>query len=396
MAHYFLAQEEPAKKAFMRVVAQVENSLVKDDAVRRLAVLAIDAATADSSVRSDLEQRAQKDSNDPVLLSRLASIERRVGAAARSAEHYEAALKLSPRSPAIMGALVELYLGPVPQPQRARELAKSAHEMAPNDAQISWYLGHLLYNAGEYAWSASLLGEAAGQLSTASELFHDLAFAYYNLGRLRDAEATVKKFLTLDAPVAARKSCERLALMIAAASSPEKAQAAMLGVREILREEPEYLPALTVSALALEQQGDYPAAGKAYERILSKNPMFALATRQLAILYAEHLGDDQKAEEMALSARKTFPDDIRLAYQFGVVEYRKGDYPAAARLLQQATSTLGTNAEGVFFLGMSYYQLKNVAESRKALQRALELNLPEQEANEARRVIEALNQIEHE
>jgi tetratricopeptide (TPR) repeat protein len=396
MAHYFLAQEESAKKAFGRVVDQASNSPAKEDAVRRLAVLAIDAATADSSVRADLEQRAQKDGKDPVLLCRLAGMERRAGASAQAAEHYEAALKLSPRSPLIMEALVEIYLGPVPQPQRARELAKAAHEMAPNDAQISRYLGHLLYKAGEFAWSATLLGEAAGQLSTSSEVFHDLAFAYYNLGRLRDAEATVKKFLALDSPMAARQSCERLGKMIAASSSPGNAMAAKAEAVEILRTEPEYLPALAVSALALEQQGDYQSAAKAYEKILSKNPVFALAMRQLAILYAEHLGDDQKAEDMALAARKTYPDDVQLAHHFGVVEYRRGDYTAAARLLQQSTVARDANPEGVFLLGMSYYHLKNVMESRRALQRALELNLPEQEANEARRVIEALNQIERE
>ena len=92
-----------------------------------------------------------------------------------------------------------------------------------------------------------------------------------------------------------------------------------------------------------------------------------------------------------MTARKTFPDDAELAYEVGAVRYRGGDFPAAVRYLQQSIGIRGQNPEALFFLGMSHFQLKNITESRSALQRALESALPEQEANEARRVLEELN-----
>ena len=49
------------------------------------------------------------------------------------------------------------------------------------------------------------------------------------------------------------------------------------------------------------------------------------------------------------------------------------------------------HAETFFYLGLAEFQLKNFSESRAQLQRALQLNLPPQEANEAKRLLEQLN-----
>jgi tetratricopeptide (TPR) repeat protein len=393
MAHYFLAREDPARVAFTKVLNSAAEPKLKEDARRRLAVLAIDVATADASVRAQLEARAREDEHDPLVLGRLAAIERRDGAVAEAARHYEAALKLSPHSAKIMSLLVELYLGPVPQPRRARDLAKAAHELAPTDVQISGYLGHLLYYAGEYAWAAALLEEASGQLPNPEDALYDLAFAYYNLGRARDVGAVMRKFLARSPTPVKVQSIQRLAAMIAAGASPDTATAALPAVQRILEKEPDYLPALFIQALAVEKQGDYERARKNYEAILDRHPAFALATRQLALIYAERLADDQKAEDLALTARKTLADDPQLAYEMGAIQYRRSDYVAAIRFLEQSTQLDDRNGEGHFLLGMCRFHLKKFSESRASLQRALERGIPDQEGDEARRVLGDMNRL---
>src|SRR5262249_43231217 len=151
----------------------------------------------------------------------------------------------------------------------------------------------------EYAWSASLLQDAARQISNRVELLYDLAWANYSIGRIQEADSTLKQYLSADLPDAARQPAERFAEMISVALNPEKAAEALPKAQEILAKDPDYVPALMVTALVQEQKGQYRDAQKVYEKILFKNSVFAAASRQLAMIYGEQLGEDQKAEELA-------------------------------------------------------------------------------------------------
>jgi tetratricopeptide (TPR) repeat protein len=99
----------------------------------------------------------------------------------------------------------------------------------------------------------------------------------------------------------------------AAVKSSSAVQAALPQAQKILNTEPDYIPAVMVSALSQEQHGNYEEAERLYEKVLAAFPLLAPATRQLAVLYAQHLGDEQKAYEFAVKAREAFPEDAELA-----------------------------------------------------------------------------------
>ena len=278
MAHYMVGEEESARVAFEHAVtagASSADAPVKEMAKGRLAVLAVDPATAGPEARSDLEKRAKAEPNDPVIAARLAALQARDGSAAEATAGFEAALKLAPHNPQTMLGLARLYAGPLHNPAKALELAKSAHELAPNDPRISETLGRLVYQTGDYKWSLDLLEQAARTLPHERELMFDLALGYYSVGRFADAEQALDGVRNGPGAFTRKTEADRLAAMMKAAGSPEAAEAAAGEARKVLEGEPGYMPALMVSALAEEKEGDKTAAGKLYEKILAQDPLFA-------------------------------------------------------------------------------------------------------------------------
>jgi tetratricopeptide (TPR) repeat protein len=175
--------------------------------------------------------------------------------------------------------------------------------------------------------------------------------------------------------------------MVTLYESPGEAQQAEPHVKELLTKDPEYLPALMVSALLQEQRSNYTEAEQIYIRALARYPLFAPATKQLAMLYAEHLGDDAKAYPLALKAREVFPEDADLPRTLGILAYRRGDYARSAQLLKESARKRSSDAELLYYLGMAHYRLKEKRESKDALKHALALNIPTKLSAEAKRVI---------
>ena len=185
-----------------------------------------------------------------------------------------------------------------------------------------------------------------------------------------------------------------MAAMIAAGKTPELAEAALPEAGKILANAPDYVPALMVSALVQEKNGDFPGAAQVYEKIYARDPFFAPAARRLAILYSERLGNDEKAEAFALKARKVFTNDGELDFELGLLNYRGGNFSKAIGFLQQSLAKRENDARTIFYLGMSHYELKNAAEAKSELKRALDLKLPEKDADDATRVLDQLERID--
>jgi tetratricopeptide (TPR) repeat protein len=390
MAQYYLGQEDSARQSFKSVVTASTNAPVKLDAAARLVILDIDPGQATPAIRSQLDNVVRTDPNDPIALLRLAAIGSRDGRLPEAAGHYEAALKIYPRNTAAMLALAELYFGPLQKPERAKELAKQARDAAPNDDQIAWKLGRLLYTAGEFAWANGLLQDAARGMTGNSEILYDLALSQYSVGRVPETAAALEKILALVPPPANRSPAARLAGLLNAASRTPLDGNALAEARRILAEDPNHVPALMLTAVAQEQEKKPEEAYRSYERVLTVYPQFVPAMRQLAILSGEQLADDDKTEEWSRKTLKLLPDDPDANFQIGVVSYRRGNYEDAVRFLNQCIRHRNDSASAYFFLGMSYFQLKNGSECGVALKRALQLKLPPQEANEAMRILDAL------
>jgi tetratricopeptide (TPR) repeat protein len=291
-------------------------------------------------------------------------------------------------------ALVQLYAGPARNPARALELARTAYALASHDGALSWKLGRIAFDLGDFAWAAPVLRAVARILPDEPDVLFDLAQATYSIGKVEEAQRAAQSALAMASFSKRRSEAMQFSSMISAAGNTSELESVAPAARTILAAQPDYVPALMVSARAREQEKKYAEAKEGYEKILGRYPLFAPAMRQLALLYVEQLGDDKKAEELALKARPSFPEDVELAYALGTISYRRGEYAEAIRLLNQSARKRGNHAETFFFLGLSEFQLKNPVESRMHLERAVHLKLPPQESNEAKRLLEQLSRAE--
>jgi len=389
---YALGQEGPARLALQRGLQGDKDFSGKDEARRRAAILAIDPKSPDPAKQSLLEKRVAEDPNDAIALVRLAGIFNRNGTPDKAIKAYEQALAKNPKNAYILTSLAQLYSAPgsLNNPQKTLEYAKAAHAAAPDDDSISQFLGHLVCQAGDYKWASSLLQAAALKLPDQPALLYDLARSCYGLGQLPSAEAAMRKALNAAAAFDQADEAKRFLSLLVAYRDASQRQAVVAQLDAILKASPNYIPALMVDQLLLQEKGSFQDARKALNQVLSLNPLFVPATRDLAILCFDRFPDDPRTADLATKARDSFPDDPNLAKLLGVLAYRRADYSAAAQYLKQSLQTRKNDAELLYYLGMAQYRLKSDAESRMYLKQTLDLNVTPQLAAEARRILAEL------
>ena len=139
-----------------------------------------------------------------------------------------------------------------------------------------------------------------------------------------------------------------------------------------------------------EAKGDLSNAQAAYEKVLADAPRFALAANNLAYLYSEHGGDQEKALQLAQTAKEVAPDDPRISDTLGWILYKRGVYRQALGQLQESASKLADNPAVQYHLGLTYYKLGNTEGAKRALGKALTLDPRFQGSEEARRVLAEL------
>jgi tetratricopeptide (TPR) repeat protein len=392
MVYYALGQEAPARLAFQRALEGGKDFPGKNEARRSLAILAIDPKSSDPATQSLLEKRVAEDPNDPIALVRLAGVFIRNGALDKAIKAYQQALTQNPKNAYVLTRLAQLYSAPgaLNNPQKALGYAKDAHAAAPDDVAIAQLLGHLVCQTGDYKWAASLLQDAALKLPDQPAILFDLARAYYGLGRLPSAETALHNALKGTAAFDQAGEAKRLLSLLVAYRDPAQRQAVAPQLEAILKADPNYIPALMVNELLQQEKGAYQEARTTLNQVVALNPLFAPATRDLAILCFDRFPDDSRTADLAAKARDTFPDDPNLAKVLGVVAYRRADYSGAARYLKQSLQTRKNDGELLYYLGMAQYQLKAKTESKAALQQALALNIQPKLAGEAKRVLAEL------
>ncbi len=388
MTHYMLGDERSAEAALSQAVQATNDFPWKAEARQSLATMSIDSKTISGDALKELEKRQGERPADPVLCSRLADVYERNGQAAAAAKLYEALLKRNPANSAATTKLAQLYA--LADPGRAFDFLKEAHRLAPDNPDITYKLGRAVQQKNDPKWAASLFEESARQLPNDPEITYDLALSYYDLGRLPDVESKIQSALQAGSFTRAVEARRLLAMMTA---YKEPSAELLLQAGNILKTNADYTPALMVSAVDRHRKGDAAGAIQIYEKVLARNPLFTPATRDLAILYQEQGGNDQKAYSLATKARESFPSDPLVARTLGILAYRRGDFKRAVQLLSESEGQLADNAELQYYLGMATLRAKepdSEKRAKQALQKALTLNLPSKLAEEARRAIAEL------
>ncbi|HEX4644520.1 MAG TPA: tetratricopeptide repeat protein, partial [Verrucomicrobiae bacterium] len=387
MAYYMLGEETPARVALQRALNGNREFPGKNEIGPHLSVLDVDPKTT-SVALPDLEKKLAEDPKDPVALTRLAAVYERNGATEKAIRAYEAARKLSQQNVKATIGLARLV-----DPEKGFALAKEAYKLAPDDPEVSHVLGWLAYRKGDYKWSLSLLQETARQQPGNPELLYQLAEAAYSRGQVSDAETALRGVLAAGKTSPEADQARRFLDLIALNASPSTDQSSVDRVGQILKTDPANAPALMAMAAIDEKKSDLKGAIQCYETVLDRYSDFSPANRRLAILYSvysEDAANDAKAYKQAVKAREAFPDDPELARTLGILLYRQKDYARSVKMLKESADKMTGDASLMYYLGMTQYQLNQRTESKKTLQRALDLNLPGKLAAEAQRVLKEL------
>ncbi len=142
-----------------------------------------------------------------------------------------------------------------------------------------------------------------------------------------------------------------------------------------LKANPDNVPLLMLAGMISQQRGDHQRAQQAYEKILAINPGFAPAANNLAWIYSEIQGDQDKAFRLAQKAGEGGPDDPQIADTLGWILYKKGNYEWALSYLKESAAKLSSNAEVQFHLGMTQFKPGDAPAARQALERGLGIGL---------------------
>ena len=382
LTHYMLG-EEPAARASLEAVVQSTSARAdqKQDAQHHLAVLdGIDASGKPLS-RENLEKLSAENPNDPIVLAHLGAQYEKDGSIDKAVALYQRALKGNRKNTQVLVKLAEYYAHAGNDTAQALELAKEAHNLAPYDTQINRLLGRLVYDAGDYNWSVSLLQQAARSMPPNGDLYYDLAWAYYNVGNLPEAEIAMRS--AVQTGTASKDDATRFLALLDAYNNPARSP-------NVDTSDAKYVPALMVTAAREQQQGQADKAKPIYEQIIAKNPLFVPASRDLALLLTHEQSDDAKAYALASKAREAFPDDADVARTLGILSYRKNEYRRAIELLTESQQKRAEDGELFFYLGMAHYKLKETAESKAALQRALQWKVEPKLNDQAAKVLAEL------
>ncbi len=387
MASYSMGQMDAAKKAFQTALKSPEEFPGKAEAQRRLAMLDTpEGKPADISSEA-LEAMLKQQPEDLLVRMRLGEAYERQGEFAKAEAAYEQALKVNPRLPAPALKLAQLNGGPLKNREKAIEFAKKAKDLAPNDPIASGTLGALVFQAGNFSWAYSLLQESSRKRADDAVILRDFAWAAYSQGRLDEAQQAMQRVLKA-APDSPQAADAKIFLAMTALDPHSKdLSTAEPEVRKILEADPAYTPASMALAALQMQRGEAGAAVGTYRQVLQRFPDFAPAQKYLAALY---LGDPEnrpKARDLAMKARKTLPDDPELARTLAEISYERKDYKYALQLLNESAQKRPLNATGLYYLGMTHLQLKEMPRSRETLNLALAAGLTDPLATEARRVI---------
>jgi tetratricopeptide (TPR) repeat protein len=391
LAYYMFGEEGPARAALQRAQELNKDVTYHEEADQCLAILAIDPASAGPEARATLDKRLAAKPDDPVARARLAVLDERDGNFDKATEGYQLILTANPGNVGALIGLARVYSAHGNDARKAIEFAKSAYKIAPNDPAISSILGRLAFETDDYKWSASLLQQAASQQPQNAEVLYDYALASYSVGQVSDAVSNATSALQAGAGFSRADAATRFLDMLALAGDPEHAAASSSRVQDILKSQPDYVPALMVMGAIEDQKADMHAAEQVYEKVLSLYPNFEPAKRRLAILYAaDQPADSQRALQFAMQAREAFPSDPDVAKALGILMYRQGDYSRAVGLLKESASKLTADATLMYYLGMAQYRSNDQTACKLSLQRALELNLNDELGSSARQTLATL------
>ena len=388
MAQYMTGDEAGARVTFQNALAGGKEFHGRADCRSALELLEINPQTADAAARAKLEKRVVEKPDDTVALGRLAVVCERAGDAAKAIASYEAVLKTDAKNLSALNGLARLW--EAKDAAKAYGYAKSAYKIMPGDNLTAHQYGRLAYQNGDFKLADSVLQPVANTAPENFRLQLDYARAAYLVGKTTGVQSALARARSGNLSTGESAEAARMAELIAFADAPEAASPVAAKALEILKAEPNYVPALMALAKLKELANDLPAAVAACEKILTRAADFSPAQRELAILLANDKAKAASTYALAVKARDAYPADPALAKAIGVIVFNQGDFARASSLLRECASQSPTDAEIFYYLGAAQVKLKQNLNARQNLQQAMTLKLAGPLADSAKQLLAGL------
>src|SRR5437868_5971387 len=258
-----------------------------------------------------------------------------MGDFAKARDSYEKVLALNPNFTPALNNLAYIYSEKLNDLDRAGELARKAHELAPAEPSVQDTLGWVLYRQGKYQEAAQLLEQSASKSPGNGEIQFHLGMANYMMGRLDEARDVLEKAVAVSGDFPGKDEAKsRLALLSQGGDLP------IPDLEKSAKEKSNDPVTLMRLGAAYAKAGTADKAAQAYEKALQANPKLLEAVLSLAQLNAGPLKNNAKALEYAKRARELAPADAHVTAAAGHIAYQAGNFPWAYSLLQESSRGL--------------------------------------------------------
>jgi len=254
--------------------------------------------------------------------------------------------------------------------EAAREFRRVV-ELRPGDAKALWACGMVAIRQARWREAMETLRLAAERGGSRPAVLANLGFAYEQLGRLGDADASY-------AEAAARAGDDarvHLGWGIVALKQGD-ITAATTRLDQARQFAGATVPAawFWARALTAAAAGDFAAAEATADEGVRAYPQSAVLRNNLAVLL-ELRGDLETAEHLLVEARRDEPSLPQVSKNLGDLAYRRGRYDDAWEHYRRAAQLLPDLGDDVFFkLGNIAFKRRDPAQASELWQRALELN----------------------
>jgi tetratricopeptide (TPR) repeat protein len=383
LAEYMMGNEQAARAALERAVAGPDFP-GKATAAEKLAVL---KSSTDTVTLKDLQALAEKNPDDIIAKLHLGAALEQKGDSAAAAGQYESALQINAVIPTAVARLARLYSGPLNDKAKAEEYAKKARDFAQDDSATGAILGEVAFQNREFDRAYSLLREGLRNSPDSPELLLAYANAAYSLGNVEEARSAMERLQKASQdPKMLAEAQQFLSLASASNDNPEALEAE---ASKVLQADPNNVAALLVIGSAQAKRNENQAAEATLRKALDIYPQSALAQKALASLKVDTAINE--ANELAMKARKSRPNDMDVAFLLAEISARRKEYRYSLQLLDEIARSKPLGARELYLKGLCQFNLKQTAESRKSLELALSAGLGGSDGDDARKLLSTMD-----
>lgn len=199
------------------------------------------------------------------------------------------------------------------------------------------------------------------------------------------AETSLRKAIELDATL-----LQAYSLLGGIYLSQKKPDEAVAEFERVVAKQPKNIAAHTMIGMILQAQGKGAEAQKRYEQIVTMDSRAAVASNNLAWMYAEADINLDQALTLAQAAKAQLPDQPEVNDTLGFVYLKKNLATLAVPPLRLSVEKDPKNPIYHYRLGVAYSKTGDKDGARKELQEALKLNSAFPGADDAKQILASL------